>query len=115
MKNDILSEPILLYILENNKVYLNTKIELIITKIKSYSNGEELKKYMSEVPEISKISSVFDNKYPIINEMNDLEMKIANTLIKYGYIKERTDKRIMLIKRKTENLESGYVNDEILH
>lgn len=115
LKNDILSEPILLYILENNKVSLNTKIELIITKIKSYSNGEELKKYMSEVPEISKISSVFDNKYPIINEMNDLEMKIANTLIKYGYIKERTDKRIMLIKRKTENLESGYVNDEILH
>lgn len=115
LKNDMLSEPILLYILENNKVSLNTKIELIITKIKNYSNGEELKKYMSEVPEISKISSVFYNKCPSINEMNDLEMKIEGALLKYGYIKERTDKRIMLTKRKTKNVDSGYVNDEILY
>ena len=70
---------------------------------------------MSEIPEISKISSVFDNKCPSINEMNGLEMKIEGALLKYGYIKERTDKRIMLIKRKTKNLESRYVNDEILH
>ena len=115
LKNDMLSEPILLCILENNKVSLNTKIELIITKIKNYSNGEELKKYMSEVPEISKISSVFYNKCPSINEMNDLEMKIEGALLKYGYIKERTDKRIMLTKRKTKNVDSGYVNDEILY
>lgn len=115
LNNDILSEQILLYILENNNISLNTKIELIITKIKNYSNREELKKYMSEIPEISKISSVFDNKCPSINEMNGLEMKIEGALLKYGYIKERTDKRIMLIKRKTKNLESRYVNDEILH
>ena len=112
LSNDILSEPILLYILENDNVSLNTKIKLIITKIENNSGVEELKKYISEVPEISRIKSVFENKYLSIN---DSEREIAKALIKYGYIKERTDGRIMLIKRKNKDLESGYVNDEILH
>ena len=55
---------------------------------------------------------MFDNKYPSIN---DSEREIAKALIKYGYIKERVDGRIMLIKRKNKDLDSGYVNDEILH
>ena len=100
MSNDILSEPILLYILENDNVSLNTKIKLIITKIENNSDVEELKKYISEVPEISRIASVFDKKYPSINGINYLEREIINSLIKYGYIKERAGGRIMLIKRK---------------
>lgn len=112
LDNEILIEPILLYILENDNVSLNTKIKLIITKIENNSNVEELKKYISKVSEISRIKSVFENKYLSIN---DSEREIAKALIKYGYIKERTDGRIMLIKRKNKDLESGYVNDEILH
>ena len=112
LNNNILSEEILLYILENDNISLNTKIKLIITKIKNYSNKEELKKYISKLPEISRIASVFDKKYPSIN---DSEREIANALIKYGYIKERAGGRIMLIKRKNKDLDSGYVNDEILY
>lgn len=112
LNNDILSEEILLYILENDNISLNTKIKLIITKIKNYSNKEELKKYISKVSEIERIASVFENKYPSIN---DSEREIAKALIKYRYIKERADGRIMLIKRKNKELGSGYVNDEILH
>ena len=100
LNNDILSKEILLYILENDNISLNTKIKLIITKIKNYSNKEELKKYISKVSEIERIASVFENKYPSIN---DSEREIAKALIKYGYIKERVDGRIMLIKRKTKN------------
>ena len=97
LNNDILSKEILLYILENDNISLNTKIKLIITKIKNYSNKEEFKKYISKVSEIERIASVFENKYPSIN---DSEREIAKALIKYGYIKERVDGRIMLIKRK---------------
>ena len=115
LNNNILNEEILLYILENDNVSLNTKIKLIITKIENNSDVEELKKYMSKVHEIERIASVFDNKYPSINGINDSEIKIANALIKYGYIKERANGRIMLIKRKNKDLDSVYVNDEILH
>ena len=112
LNNNILSEQIILYILESDNVSLKTKIKLIITKIENNSNKEELKKYISKVSEIERIASVFDNKYPSIN---DSEREIAEALIKYGYIKERVDGRIMLIKRKNKDLDSGYVNDEILH
>ena len=115
LNNNVLNEEILLYILENDNVSLNTKIKLIITKIENNLDVEELKKYMSKVYEIERIASVFDNKYPSINGINDSEIKIANALIKYGYIKERADGRIMLIKRKNKDLDSVYVNDEILH
>lgn len=100
LDNDMLSEEILLYILENDNISLNTKIKLIITKIENNSDVEELKKYISKVTEISRIASVFDNKYPSINGINYLEREITNSLIKYGYIKERVNGRIMLIKRK---------------
>ena len=103
MNNNILSEQILLYILENDNVSLDTKIKLITTKIENNSDVEELKKYISKVTEISRIASVFDKKYPSINGINDWEREITNSLIKYGYIKERTGGRIMLIKRKTKN------------
>ena len=103
LNNNILSEQILLYILENDNVSLDTKIKLIITKIENNSDVEELKKYISKVTEISRIASVFDKKYPSINGINDWEREITNSLIKYGYIKERTGGRIMLIKRKTKN------------
>ncbi len=110
LSNNMISEQILLYILENDNISLNTKIKLIITKIENNSDVEELKKYISKVSEIERIASVFDNKYPSIN---DSEREIAKALIKYGYIKERAGGRIMLIKRKNKDLDSGYVNDEI--
>ena len=102
MNNNILSEQILLYILENDNVSLNTKIKLIITKIENNSDAEELKKYISKVPEISRIASVFDKKYPSINGINYLEREIINSLINYYYVKKRADGRIMLIKEKTK-------------
>ena len=100
LSNDILIEPILLYILENDNVSLNTKIKLIITKIENNSDVEELKKYISKVTEISRIASVFDKKYPSINGINYWEREIINFLINYYYVKKRADGRIMLIKKK---------------
>lgn len=102
LNNDILSEERLLYILGNNNISLNTKIQLIITKIENNSNVEELKKYISKVYEISRIKSVFENKYPSINGMNYLEREIINSLINCYYVKKRADGRIMLIKEKTK-------------
>ncbi len=87
LSNNMLSEQILLYILENDNISLNTKIKLIITKIKNYSNKEELKKYISKVSEISKLTNVFDNEDLIIGEMNDGEKEILINLMDYGYIK----------------------------
>ena len=102
LDNEILIESILLYILEKDNISLNTKIKLIITKIENNSNVEELKKYISKVSEISKIKSVFENKYPSINGINYLEREIINSLINYYYVKKRADGRIMLIKEKTK-------------
>ena len=86
LSNNMLSEQILLYILENDNISLNTKIKLI-TKIKNYSNKEELKKYINKVSEISKLTNVFDNEDLIIGEMNDGEKEILINLMDYGYIK----------------------------
>lgn len=102
LNNDILSEERLLYILGNNNISLNIKIQLIITKIENNSNVEELKKYISKVYEISRIKSVFENKYPSINGINYLEREIINSLINCYYVKKRADGRIMLIKEKTK-------------
>ena len=62
----MLSEQILLYILENDNISLNTKIKLIITKIENNSDVEELKKYINKVSEIS-----FMNIEPIWTNYND--------------------------------------------
>ena len=102
LSNNMISEQILLYILENDNISLNTKIKLIITKIENNSDVEELKKYISKVSEIERIASVFDNKYPSINGINYLEREIINSLINYYYVKKRADGRIMLIKEKTK-------------
>ena len=85
--NNMISEQILVNILENDNISLNTKIKLIITKIKNYSNKEEIKRYIKKVPEISKLANVFYNKYPSIEEMNDAEKEILSNLMDYGYIK----------------------------
>lgn len=87
LSNNMLSEQILLYILENDNISLNTKIKLIITKIKNYSNKEEIKKYISKVSKISKLTNIFDNEELFIGEMNDSEKEILINLMDYGYIK----------------------------
>lgn len=87
LSNNMISEPILLYTLENDNISLNKKIKLIIKKIENNSNKEEIKRYISKVPEISKLANVFYNKYPSIEEMNDAEKEILSNLMDYGYIK----------------------------
>ena len=88
LSNNMISEPILLYTLENDNISLNKKIKLIIKKIENNSNKEEIKRYISKVPEISKLANVFYNKYPSIEEMNDAEKEILSNLMDYGYIKD---------------------------
>ncbi|HHX67111.1 MAG TPA: hypothetical protein GX708_03520 [Gallicola sp.] len=97
--NESLNEHIMLYILEDKNISIDTKLQLITIKINNKPSADELIKYISVVKEISDIAYVWNNKYPTIDSI--YKEKISQALIDGKYVKERNDKdakRIMQIK-----------------
>lgn len=100
LDNENLNYYVMIYVLNNKNVTVDSKINLIIIKINNNTtNLTELKKYISTVKEIANLTDVWDNKYPILD--NEYKQKIGQALINAKYVKERNDKefkRIMVPK-----------------
>lgn len=83
----------ILYLLNNNSISIDDKIEII--KKKSSSNNEnDLKEYILAVEEVSELASIWDGKYPSVD--NEYKEKLAEFLVRLGTAKRRKDKKIML-------------------
>ena len=84
---------VILYLLNNDNINIDDKIEII--KIKSSSiNGTDLKEYILAVEEVSELASIWDGKYPSID--NKYKEEIAQLLVQLGIAKRRKNNKIML-------------------
>lgn len=83
------------YILKSVVVKLDTKINLIITKINNKTSVDVLKEYISSITEISELAEVWDSRYPSLN--NSYKEKIGQALIKAKYVSQRRSKNYLKI------------------
>ena len=93
-----LNDEVMDYILSHN-IPVEMIIELLITKIVHGISIDKIKNYIYKVDEIKDISTVWDGRWPIID--NKYKEKIADALIDNNYVKERNgeDRRIMALKK----------------
>lgn len=96
LKDHNLNEYLMQYILESSDISIDTKVQLIETKIKNKVDVGLLKQYMYLVKEVADISKVWDRKQPSLD--NEYKMRLGQMLIKYGYAKSRKDGSNMRIR-----------------
>ena len=97
LKDENLNEVFMQYVLSSPDIKLSTKVSLVLTKIKNGLSVNVLKGYISSVKEISELSNVWENKYPLLDD--SYKDKVGQALIEFGYVKPRKNKgypRIML-------------------
>ena len=80
------------YVLTLENIEVGTKVSLIASKIRNKTSIENLKEYIFSVEEISDISSVWNNSFPLLD--NSYKEEIGKTLIENEYVKLRKDNRI---------------------
>lgn len=84
IKNENLSKSFVNYIFNDEAISSDSKIDVIITKIKAHSSIEELKELISQVEEISELAKVWSDKWP---ELDNNEKKLlSEELSKAGYV-----------------------------
>lgn len=101
IKNENLSFAFINYVISNENINTNSKLEIIVTRIHGNASIEELRGLISRVDEISELSKVWDNKRPSLD--SDHKKKIGEALISCGYVTKRNDKdhiRIMQVKNR---------------
>lgn len=86
IKNENLSESFVNYIFNDIIISSESKIEVIITKIKAHSGIEELKNLISQVKEIAKLATVWESKRPTLK--NPEQKKVGLALIEESYVKQ---------------------------
>jgi len=87
-----LTKSFMKYVLTLENIEMSTKVFLIVSKIRNKTSIESLKEYISSVEEISDISSVWNNSFPLLD--NSYKEEIGNALIENEYVKLRKDHRI---------------------
>ena len=93
-----LNDDVMTFILSHN-IPVEKIIDLLITKIEHGASIDKLRNYIEKVKEIKDISSVWDGRWPIID--NKYKECIADALIENEYVKERNgeERRIMTLKK----------------
>lgn len=93
-----LNDDVMTFILSHN-IPVEKIIDLLITKIEHGASIDKLRNYFEKVKEIKDISSVWDGRWPIID--NKYKECIADALIENEYVKERNgeERRIMTLKK----------------
>lgn len=85
IENENLSESFVNYIFNDNTISSESKIEVVITKIRSHSNKEVIKELISQVEEIANLATVWESKRPTLE--NEEQKKVGHALIEENYLK----------------------------
>lgn len=83
----------ILYLLNNNNISIDDKIEIIKNKISSI-NENDLKEYILAIDEVSELALIWEGKYPSVD--TQYKEEIVELLVKLGTVKRRKDNKIML-------------------
>lgn len=89
-----LSDSFMEYILSNSDISVEYKIDLVIIIINNGANIDLIKKYLLSIDEVSEIVSIWERKYPSLD--NIYKEKIADILIEKEIAKIRKDNKLML-------------------
>lgn len=85
IENKNLSKSFVNYIFNDNTISSESKIEVVITKIRSHSNKEVIKELISQVEEIANLATVWESKRPTLE--NEEQKKVGLALIEENYLK----------------------------
>ena len=85
-----LNDRVVVYIIEFKDIDINIKLDLIITKILYGDSLDNIKDYILRVPEIADLATVWENKYPLLD--NEPKKLVADALYKAKMIKYRQGK-----------------------
>ena len=94
--NDVISENIVIFLLKLEDIDVDIKVDLIINKILHRAPLDSIKEYILKVPEIAELATVWEQKYPLVD--NEQKKLVANALANANMIKYRqwrNEKRIM--------------------
>ena len=87
LDNNMLNDDLMEYALKYDEIYLETKIDLIITKIRNHTESSKIQKYIQLVNQISKLSNIFNNGRLSIKDIGDYNKRIVDALVDYEYAK----------------------------
>ena len=85
-----LNDRVVVYIIEFEDIDINIKLDLIITKILHGDFLDNIKDYILKIPEIADLATVWENKYPLLD--NEPKKLVADALYKAKMIKYRQSK-----------------------
>ena len=71
-------------------IYIDSKLDIIVNKIKGKVSKDELAKLISSIEDISELSNVWNNKYPKLD--NEYKERVGLALIDSDYVTKRNDK-----------------------
>lgn len=84
--------------LKYNKIPIDTKINLIVTKIRNHTESSKIQKYIQLINEISKLSNIFNNGRLSIKNIDDYNKRIVDALVEYEYAKITKNDNLVLNK-----------------
>lgn len=96
LENRYLTKAFMQYILNLQSVEIDIKLSLIESKINNHASFSDLKEYISYVEDIKEIASVWDKRYPALD--NPQKERIGQALIEAGYVKRTHYKKQIRIK-----------------
>lgn len=94
LQSENLSDLLIEHMLISPKVPIDCKIDLIIKRINDGVEIEQLKKYLLSVKELSELVTIWDGKYPSIDNLH--KEKVSNILREKKIAKIRKDGKLML-------------------
>src|SRR5699024_6016944 len=64
IKTENLTDSFIQMTFSKTNIYIDSKLDIIVNKIKGKANKDELEKLISSIEDISELSNVWNNKYP---------------------------------------------------
>lgn len=99
IKTENLTDSFIQMTFSKTDIYIESKLDIIVNKIKGKASKDELAKLISSIEDISELSNVWNNKYPKLD--NEYKERIGLALIDSDYVVRRNYKDyIGIMERK---------------